>query len=156
MAVYPRHEGTEEPFGVFVRMFGHNFNDHVLSARASSPPEPASASSPSIVDRRRRSDNLQSNPARLVFAEAAHRQIAEHEAVAGIGGLVIKRSLDFEPLECNPRHAIWLREWVHILLLAAVDTGTKQTHAIGLDDLVCVQQDFHLADAGLRREIELG
>ena len=77
---------------------------------------------------RRRSDDLQRHAARFALFEAAHGQVAEHQAVAGRGVLVRERTFHFEPLEGDARHAVRLRQRVDVLLLAAVDAGAEQAH----------------------------
>ena len=121
-------------------MIADHFDGDILGSRA----EAATASASARFGRgRRRSDNLESDAARFSCSEPAHRQIAEHQAVAGRRVLVIERAFHFEPLERDSRHTVLLSERVDILFLTAIDAGSEQAHGIGLDGLVRAEENFH-------------
>lgn len=99
-------------------------------------------------------DNREAYAAHLVFLEAAKRQIAEHQAVAGRGARLGERAFHFEPLEGNAGHPVLLCQRIHVLLLSAVGARSEEAHRIGLDGLVGSKQYFHFLDGRLGSEVE--
>src|SRR5579871_5043296 len=130
-AVSLREERADQALCVFTRMIADHVDGDILCSGAE-----AAATEARCRNRSGRRKDLDGHATRFALVQAAHRQIAKHQPVAGTGVLLWKGALHFEPLKSHTRHAVRLSEWVDVLLLAPVDTGPEETHSVSLDHFV--------------------
>src|SRR5258706_15394004 len=129
-------------------MLADQLDSNILRSRTET-----AAASTGIGSRRRRGD-WDADPARCALFHAAYRQIAENRGVSCRAGRVRERPLHLEPLEGHARHAVLLGERVDILFLAAVHTRPEEAHGVGLDCFGWGEEDLHLLDRRIGRELE--